>query len=753
MGDGGDIRTTGLEREERQAKKGRRFITPLITDGGQAAGEGHDSPRPGYYSYGGYPSGADYDASGGELDVRAMVRLFLAYKWVAAGIMTAALVIGLLRAFLATPVYEARASVFIDRGASRAADKDVSGVAAQLKDEIYFASQLDILQSRQVAQMAFDSLGLRDIPPFKGAADPLRSFRDHIKIERRRDSAIFDIKAESPDKQIVASWANAVADSYVKFVLDLNVQFIKDANGLIEQQAKELQQKYSSTKQEYGDRLAKEGIYYPQNQKQILDQRITSLEARKSDLLIKKQDVAATVAELAAVRDGRKDPLAAASVRNDPVVQGLAQQYSLLEKELSKMLAQFTPQYPPYVKKSAELADLKERIRNQALLILSAQEGQLGALGSEEASLDNELQQLKGEAIQVTSSASSLEGQGSGVDALQKYVAIMSEKMQQMDVASKLMESNVRVIDRAVTPRRPSKPNKRMTVLLSLLLGAMASAGTILGIQYFDTRVKETGALERATGVPIIGVVPSYNQENRGLVVEAFQTLRTSLLYASDHKRRNVLMVTSSASGEGKSACVTNLGIVLADCGDSVLIIDGDLRKSSIHKFFKLEPKKGLSEYLAQPGAKFEDFLVATSYPRLILMPGGGVPANPPALFSMAAFRDFVLAARSKFDWVLIDTPPILAVTDANIIGEAADLSLVVVSYNMSRLPLVRESLEQLGRQDHEVAGIVMNRYEWRNRYYYNHYHYYQGGKAKEGGLAKKLAVRFSQTGRGSGAA
>lgn len=753
MEEGGDIHSTGPETVESKAKKGRRFQTPLIAASGQAPEKEQPHEGPGYYPYGGYLSGGGHESSGGELDARAMIRLFLAYKWVAAGIITAALITGLLLAFLATPVYEARASVFIDRGASRAADKDVSGVAAQLKDEIYFASQLDILQSRQVAQMAFDSLGLKDAPPFKNAANPLKSFRDHIKIERRRDSAIFDIKAESPNKQIVASWANAVANSYVKFVLDLNVQFIKDANGLIEQQAKELQQKYSSTKQEYGEKLAQEGIYYPQNQKQILDQRITSLEARKSDLLIKKQDVAAAVAELAAVRDGRKDPLAAASVRNDPVVQGLAQQYSLLEKELSKMLAQFTPQYPPYVKKSAELADLKERIRSQALLILSAQEGQLSALGGEKASLDRELQDLKGEAIQVTSSASSLEGQGSGVDALQKYVAIMSEKMQQMDVASKLMESNVRVIDRAVTPQRPSKPNKRMTVLLSLFLGVMASAGTIWGIHFFDTRVKETGALERATGVPIIGLVPSYNQENKGLVVEAFQTLRTSLLYASDHKKRNVLMVTSSASGEGKSACVTNLGIVLADCGDSVLIVDGDLRKSSIHKFFKLESKRGLSEYLAEPRAKYEDFLLPTSYPGLMLMPGGGVPPNPPALFSMGAFRDFILAARSKFGWVLVDTPPILAVTDANIIGEVADLALVVVSYNTSHLPLVQESLEQLRRQDHEVAGLVMNRYEWRNRYYYNHYHYYQGGGAREGGLAKKLAVRFSQTGRGRGAA
>ncbi len=752
MGEGEDVRGNRPGDNESRGEKGRRFITPLIQSGGDAADEGQGREGYGHYPYGGYPGGAGYEPPGGELDVRAMIKLFLAYKWVAAGIITAALVAGLLRAFLATPVYEARASVFIDRGASRAADKDASGVAAQLKDEIYFASQLDILRSRQVAQMAFDSLGLKDSAAFKGAANPLRSFMDHIKIERRRDSAIFDIGAESPDRLIVASWANAVASSYVKFVLDLNVQFVKDANGLIEQQAKELQQKYTSTKQEYGQKLAKEGIYYPQNQKEILDQRITSLEARKSDLLIKKQDVAATVTELAAVRDGRKDPLAAASVRNDPVVQGLAQQYSLIEKELSKMLAQFTPQYPPYVKKSAELADLKERIRSQALLILSAQEGQLGALGNEEASLDAELQQLKGEAIQATSSSSSLEGQGSGVDALQKYVAIMSEKMQQMDVASKLMESNVRVIDSAVTPKRPSKPNKRMTVLLSLLLGVMASAGTILGIQYFDTRVKETGALERATGAPVIGLVPSYNQENRGLVVEAFQTLRTSLLYASDHKRRNVIMITSSASGEGKSACVTNLGIVLAGCGDRVLIVDGDLRKSSIHKFFKLEPKRGLSEYLAQPGAKFEDFLLATSYPGLLVMPGGAVPANPPALFSMEAFRDFILAARSKFDWVLLDTPPVLAVTDASIIGEAADLALVVAAYNTSRLPLVQESLERLRRQDHEVAGLVMNRYKWPDRYYYSHYHYYQGGKAREGGFAKNLAVRFGREARGHGA-
>jgi capsular exopolysaccharide synthesis family protein len=685
----------------------------------------------GAYPYGGHPAYDTNEGSGdvsGELDLRLYLRLLFLYRWLVAGIVAASLVVGLLYAFMSRPQYKAVVSVFVDRGPSTTVGWAES-MAQAVKDEVYYASEQDILKSRQIAQMAFDSLGLSKHQAFAEARDPVGRFMGMISVNRRRDSAIFDVAVEAPYQNDVAAWANALAEAFVRFNLEMNVKAVTDANKLVLSQTKEIEKKYDAMQRRYGAILTENNGYYPQNQKQILDARIQSLEAKKSEVIMQKQETAAKVAELRKIENASRDPLSIVTVRQDPTILGLASQLESLQKELSGLSSRFTPQYPACVKKEQEIATLRGRIRDQALLILSAEEGRLSALSAEESSLNSDIAQLKDEAIRTTTNASQAEGAGADVEAIRKYMQIMNDKLQEMDVAAKLVGTRIYIVDPARTPLQRSKPARMRILLMSLMAGLGVSGLTLTAVQYFDTRVKSVSDFERATGLAAIGLIPPRTEENHSLVIEAFQTLRLSLYYASDQKAKNVVLVTSAAFGEGKSTVVTNLGLILAQSGDRVLLIDGDLRKPSLHKYLKVKADVGLAEYLAAPNASMESFFLTTSTPSLKLMQAGATPANPPALFTMARFHTLITSASREFDWVIIDTPPVLAVADANAMAQQAGLVLLVASYNSSRLPLVKETIEALVRQGHPIAGAVLNRYEWRTSYYYHHYYYYHGTK------------------------
>jgi capsular exopolysaccharide synthesis family protein len=338
---------------------------------------------------------------------------------------------------------------------------------------------------------------------------------------------------------------------------------------------------------------------------------------------------------------------------------------------------------------------------------------------------------------------------------------LVTDKMREVDVAASLMTNTVQVVDRAQTPRHPSKPNKKMVLLLSFMLGLMGSAGSVLALQVVDRRVKDPEVLEKRFGLPLLCAVPTHTEETRTFAVEAFLNLRTSLLYASDHKARKTWMVVSSSAAEGKSAVSANLAITMASAGDRVLLIDGDLRKPTLHNYFKQDRAPGLPEFLAQASEDYKPFLRETGKANLWLMPAGKTPPNPPILFDTDKFLRFVANVRHDFDWVIFDTPPTLAVTDSLRLAEHAEGIVLVARYRKTVLPLVERTLAEFARVGKPVTGVVLNQFEWNRHFYYQNYYYrhYRYYYAKDpplrfwGKVARALRHAKKTTSTGAGPA
>lgn len=661
-----------------------------------------------------------------DLDLLHWVQILWDNRWWIAGVTVAVLTAVALYTFLATPIYSATATVYVQTYSRQPMSGfNPTGASSWMEEQKFYNSQQQIMTSSIVMQDVVDKLKLQSHEAFKDSKDPAAILRGMTKVDNLRDSALFRITVTAPYKDDVAIWANAVADAYQERMLRDALDFIAKANQVMLAEAKKMQDQYARQQTSMTTSLAASGSYFPQNQKEILDTKIASINERLTQVGVKESEVSAIASQLDAWQRSGGDPLSVPAVAQDPSVQDLAKQYNELNRDLGKLQAKFTPKHPEVLKKQEEIRTLKDRIGQQAQIVLGSYRNQLSALRGERANLEQELDGARREGLQFVEGSSRGEALTTSSAAIKKYMDLLYDKMSELNVSSSLLSSNVRLVEPAQTPGGPVKPNKRMNLLMGLLFGLMLSVGSVVAWQYLDTSVKSVEDLETRMGVPLLTMVPKFLPETEKVSAEAFQTLRTAMVFATENHQNNVILVTSASPKEGKTSVSANFAKTLAAGGDRVLLMDCDLRKPSIHRILKAPAGvRGLTNYLAERTAQIEDFVVPGPLPNLFVLYSGPTPPNPPELFSMKRFKDLLDRFKSEYSWVIIDSPPCLSISDAFILGGMANMAILVARYKKTRKPLLERILVTLKRSNVQVAGVVLNEVETRSSYYYDYYYY-----------------------------
>ncbi len=285
-------------------------------------------------------------------------------------------------------------------------------------------------------------------------------------------------------------------------------------------------------------------------------------------------------------------------------------------------------------------------------------------------------------------------------------------------------------------------PNVRMNVLLAALIGFGLALGAVLVLEYLDDTVKTTEDLERRLGVTGLGSVDRFDnveqradtlitlKHPRSPIAEAYRTLRTNLQFALLQRPNGVLVVTSPSPGEGKSTSAVNLAVVLAQGGKRVVLIDGDLRKPSIHRFFGLPNSLGMTSLLLDPGLTPRDGLrEIPEVPGLRVLTSGPLPPNPAEVLGSARMKELLAALQADADLVIVDSPPILLVTDAAIAAAEASGTLLVLDSGSTRTDAARKALEMLNKAGITPLGAIVNKLDRsRGGGYYYRYSYYRYG-------------------------
>jgi len=381
----------------------------------------------------------------------------------------------------------------------------------------------------------------------------------------------------------------------------------------------------------------------------------------------------------------------------------------------------------------------------------------LAALGREKllrASLENQ----KTEENQLNESAIEYSLLKRDVDSNRQLYEGLLQKLKEAGVMTGLRSSNVRIVDPASAPTVPSSPNIPRNLLMSLLVGLAGGLSLAFVMESRDTSVHSLEQVRMITSLPSLAVIPLSTRPNRSLpaakrlprsaaamasairpkseIAEAYRALRTSILLSRTGKSAKILMVTSALPQEGKTTTSVNLAIVLAQHGSRVLLIEGDMRRSGISKILHLQSDIGLSTLLGNNSVAETAILSVADVPNLSVLPAGPVALHPSEMLASARMRDLVRGLEPQFDHIIIDTPPVLSVTDAALLSALADSTLIVVRAGTTSRAALRRVHDVLSHVDARIMGVILNAADLNepDMYYYGSRYgsYYQEAEQVE---------------------
>jgi polysaccharide biosynthesis transport protein len=374
--------------------------------------------------------------------------------------------------------------------------------------------------------------------------------------------------------------------------------------------------------------------------------------------------------------------------------------------------------------------------------------------------------------LEAANSARAIQHYQTNINALQQKLSSYESTYASLLLSAKGGTNYISLIEPATTPRTPISPNVRETVMLSGAIGlALAVAGAVI-IEFLDDTVKSPEeALKLSGDLPMLGAIAPIDGDEYpdkliaakhllSPITEAYRVLRTNVQFSSIDKPLDTLMVTSPGPSEGKSVTLANLAVVLAQSGHKVIVVDTDLRRPVQHKIFQVSNSEGFCDAVLTPSLSVMNFVMPTEIENLYIMPAGSLPPNPAELLASERALHVMDALKAQADVVLFDSPPVLVVTDAAILGSRVDGVILVNDLGNTRRAMARRAVEELNRARNHILGLVLNRmssqYGGGSYYQYYYTYYYRDGervkhdqRGPKGPLAW-IANRFSG-GNGNG--
>ncbi|MCJ8161562.1 polysaccharide biosynthesis tyrosine autokinase [Acinetobacter zhairhuonensis] len=420
----------------------------------------------------------------------------------------------------------------------------------------------------------------------------------------------------------------------------------------------------------------------------------------------------------------------------DEQLPELKQQLDVAEREFNKFREQYntvdvTKESELYLTQSINLETQKIQLeQKQAELAekYTAEHPAMQQIDAQLASINSKIKELNATLKQLPDLQRRYLQLYREVEVKQQLYTTLLNSYQQLRIAKAGEIGNVRIVDTAVLPIEPIKPKKLLVLLLSIFVGGFIGVLVALMRNMMRTGIKDSGQIETELDLPVYATVPrSPVQENRinilkkkkhipilavknsdDIAIESLRSMRTAIHFALNNARNNVIMISGPAPELGKSFVSTNLAVILAQSNKRVLLIDADLRRGYLHKYFHQDNQSGLAEYLndQQP---LDKIVKTTEVENLSVITRGKSPANPSELLSTTRFKDLLEQLSTQFDHIIVDTPPILAVTDGIIISQYAGVNLVIARYGKTQIKELELVVNRFEQASVKVTGIILN--------------------------------------------
>ncbi len=674
-----------------------------------------------------------------------------------------------------TPIYEAHAQLLV---AEKPNIVTFQGVENEQGDErSYLETQYRLLRSRSLARRVISELGLWKAPTVTPATQPsgvpalLGRWREWIgmrtagpqagsgpssapseapdpgesaaesraidgmlsqlNVEPVRNTRMIEVTYESSDPQLAAKVVNTLTNVYINRHIEARFQASKQASAWLAEQLAEQRRKVEASElavQQYRERENSLSLDAGQN---IVVQRLNSLNSAVTQAKTELIAAEARYRQLSAGHTNLETLDSFPPIRANTVVQQIRARLADLQRDRALLAGNLGAKHPDMVRLDTAIAGTERELTTEiANTVESVRQEYLAALAREK--------QLTAALNSQKASALALNRQGieygvllREVESNREIYQSLLQRANQTAVSSELKGSNIEIVDAAEVPQRPIRPSTRSNIIVGFLLSALAALAMAFVLEAFDSRIQTPSDVRKMLGLPFLGMLPyvsSRSLKGHSLVLsrgvpaayaEACRSLRTNVLETARTKGTRSLLVTSASPGDGKSAVAVNLAVALGKGGSRVVVIDADMRRPTLHQLLQSEQRPGLSEVLVGI-RKPSETIVTTKWQNVWLLPSGSSLSNPSELLGSRRFQEFLEKLSESFDWVIIDSPPVMAVTDSAVIARLAGGVLFVVNAQRTRRRVAQAALDRLETAGGTFVGAVLNAIEVGHDFYFN---------------------------------
>ena len=692
-------------------------------------------------------------------------RILVKRKWTVVATLLVVMTLATVISLRTTPMYMAMGKIAIFRDSNDLVSfKDVGSTTSDDWDyTVAMDTQVKILQSDTMALAVAHNLAassgskqnvqnLGTIPLGKSAGlDPnseqaaIGEIKANLIITTVPNTRMIEVRFLSPDPNRAAQVVNTLTSTFIQENLKTRYESIMQASDWLQKQLADLQMKVEVS-QEKLVKYQKEndilGIDEKQNIVTVkLDELNKDLTAAQADRIQKEASYKLAQAGSAELNSSQQNGL----------LERLRTQEADLKTQLAQLSTQFGPSYPKVKEVRNQLAQVEVSIQQENGKALGRMKRDYETSVQREVLLRNALEQQKAEANKLNERAIQYNLLKRDVDTNRQLYEGLLQKLKEAGMAAGLRSSNIRIIDSARVPTSPASPDIPRNMAIALLIGLTGGVALAFVREALDNTIRTPEHVAQIAALPSLGIIPSSvrlapkagngppnlalaaagrdgielvsHARPKSEMAEAYRALRTSILLSSLGAPPKIILVTSALPQEGKTTTSINSAIVLAQKGARVLLVDADLRRPGIHQKMGLKPRAGLSTLLAGSDT-FENLVIPSpQLPNLFVLPAGPAPPHPAELLGSELMKSYLSQWRERFDHILIDTPPVLSVTDAVLLSVEADSVVLVIRSGQTTKEALRRARALLTQVNARMMGVVLNAVDLQSPDL--HYYYY----------------------------
>jgi capsular exopolysaccharide synthesis family protein len=706
------------------------------------------------------------------------VRVVVKRRHVALAAMTVVALGAIVYSFTATPIYEGRTQLLIESDDPNIVEFQQvvggQGNASTLSRQDYYQTQYKLLQSRAVAQKTLDALDLWEHPelrpveaagfsargavqgvadwvgglfgqsseevgiPGQGETDAqaevITAFLEQLRVSPIRNSRLVDVAYRSTDRELSARVANGVAKSYIDMDLDFKFRSTREASAWLEEQLAEQRKQVEGAEARLQQYREQNDALSLEDRQNIVGQKLSDLNAAVTRAKTERLQKEAMYRQLLEVQGDRAALDTFPAILANAFIQQQKTELATLQRRQAQLAEKYGDKHPAMIEAQSAIQSAQMKLEAEIAKVVQSVKTEYQAAVAQEQSMTAALESQKGEALAMNRKAIDYNVIQRDVESSTQIYQTLLQRANETGVSGELRTSNVRIVDSAETPASPVSPRRGLNILMGLLGGTLFGVGLAFLFEYLDNRVKTPEEIERDLGLPSLGLIPMtagiagkanplISDGAPAPFAEAFRALRTSILFSAADGGPRSIVVTSTGPSEGKTMVAGNVAIALAQTGQRVLLVDADMRRPRAHELFAVNVEPGLSNLLVG-ASKPSEVVQAAGVENLWVMPAGKTPPNPAELLGSRQFASLVGSLGAHFDCVVIDTPPVLAVTDAAVVAHRATGVLFVIAADVTSRQAAQTALDQLQNARARFLGAVLNRVDVeRDAYYYSRYY------------------------------